>query len=780
MHLRLFVAVLVASILTFSSAFAIGSGSPLSIIDQGALPDGKTLNTRAIQQTIDSLSSAGGGTVIIPRGTFLTGAVFLKPGVNLHLEKDAVLLGSSNIDDYPRMMTRIEGQNRVWRPAMVNASWCDGLRITGEGTIRGGGKTFWDAFWARLREDKKTRNLDVERPRNMFVSDSKDVLVSGIAFRDSGFWNLHVYRCRGVHLEKLDIRTPPRAPSTDGIDLDSSQNVTVRDCFISVDDDDIALKGTKGPGAAGDKESPPAEHVRISGCTFALGHGVVTLGSEASEIRDVVVEDCWVVDAENNRNVLVRFKLRPDTPQHYSDISFRNIRVDYRGAIFGIESYSQYFDLKGEAPPVQLVENISLSGIKGSVSGFGRIAGPPNCTIRNVVLKDIDLQLKDPDLSVRRGSGLLYRNVIINGSPYDGSRSSPSPMPPNRQQVIAAMLLANDYFMKKWPDPSLEIKAKKTWPSNIWTRAVYYEGLMALCKVHPEARYLDYARRWADSHGWGLPGGPTTRNADNQCCGQTYLELHQAGWNPEGIRDIRASVDAMVDSVKTDDWSWVDAIQMAMPVFAKLGVLTGDNRYFEKMHALFSFTKNSHGGSGLYNPQDHLWWRDKDFVPPYRTLSGRNCYWARGNGWVLAALVRALDVLPAGAPHREEYETIFKEMCGALAPLQRADGFWNVSLHDPKDFGGKELTGTALFSYGMAWGVNHGLLERDRFLPVITRAWNAMADDALHGDGRLGYVQGTGKEPKDGQPVTFDSVPDFEDYGLGCFLLAGSEICRMK
>jgi rhamnogalacturonyl hydrolase YesR len=372
------------------------------------------------------------------------------------------------------------------------------------------------------------------------------------------------------------------------------------------------------------------------------------------------------------------------------------------------------------------------------------------------------------------------KNLRINGSPCDESRPSPASALPDRQQVIAAMLLANDYFMRKWPDPSLEIRAAKTWPSNIWTRAVYYEGLMALYKVHPERSYLDYARRWADAHRWGLPRGPATRNADNQCCGQTYMELHQIEGNPDAIRDIRASVDAMVASGKADDWSWVDAIQMAMPVFAKLGLLTGDNRYFQKMYALFSFTKNSHGGSGLYNPKDHLWWRDKDFVPPYTTSSGRNCYWARGNGWVLAALVRVLDVLPAGDPHREEYETVFKEMCGALAPLQRADGFWNVSLHDPEDFGGRELTGTALFSYGMAWGVNCGLLERNRFLPVIARAWNAMADDALHGDGRLGYVQGTGKEPKDGQPVTCDSVPDFEDYGLGCFLLAGSEISRMK
>ncbi len=111
---------------------------------------------------------------------------------------------------------------------------------------------------------------------------------------------------------------------------------------------------------------------------------------------------------------------------------------------------------------------------------------------------------------------------------------------------------------------------------------------------------------------------------------------------------------------------------------------------------------------------------------------------------------------------------------------QRKDGFWNVSLHDESNFGGKELTGTALFVYGMAWGVNNGILDRAKYLPVITKAWNAMVNDAVHPNGYLGYVQGTGKEPKDGQPVAYDSKPDFDDYGTGCFLLAGTEVYKLK
>ena len=356
---------------------------------------------------------------------------------------------------------------------------------------------------------------------------------------------------------------------------------------------------------------------------------------------------------------------------------------------------------------------------------------------------------------------------------------------PKKKELLQKMTLANDYFMKAWPDPGKEIVTNKVRPSNIWTRAVYYEGLMALYALDKQKRYYDYAVDWAEKHKWGMRSGVNTRNADDQCCAQTYIDLYQidqAAGNPkpERIRDIKVSIDRMVQSEKIDDWNWIDALQMAMPVFAKLGVMYKDNAYFEKMYQIYSYSKTVHGGKGLYNPQDRLWWRDKDFVPPYKEPNGEDCYWSRGNGWVVAALVRVLDIMPKDAPHRAEYEAMYLDMMKALPPLQRPDGFWNVSLHDPTNFGGKELSGTALFIYGMAWGINHGLLDAKQYKPIIAKAWNAMATESVHPTGFLGFVQGTGKEPKDGQPVTYTSKPDFEDYGLGCFLLAGCELARLK
>ncbi|HEY3253279.1 MAG TPA: glycoside hydrolase family 88 protein, partial [Polyangiaceae bacterium] len=134
--------------------------------------------------------------------------------------------------------------------------------------------------------------------------------------------------------------------------------------------------------------------------------------------------------------------------------------------------------------------------------------------------------------------------------------------------------------------------------------------------------------------------------------------------------------------------------------------------------------------------------------------------------------------LPDSEPHRAEYLADFKNMAEALRAVQRSDGFWNVSLHDATHFGGPELTGTSLFTYGMAWGVRQGILAPASYQPLIDRAWAAMAS-AVHENGFLGYVQGTGKQPSDGQPVTFDQPPDYEDFGLGCFLLGGSEVARL-
>lgn len=353
---------------------------------------------------------------------------------------------------------------------------------------------------------------------------------------------------------------------------------------------------------------------------------------------------------------------------------------------------------------------------------------------------------------------------------------------PTKTDVLDKMKLANSYFVAKWPDPSANIVTNKSRPSNLWTRGTYYEGLMQLYNLTQDASLYNYAVNWGASHLWQptYTGTVATRIADNQCCGQAYLELYQLDpTKPERIATMQTSIDAMVNSTKSNDWWWVDALQMAMPVFAKFGVIKNDTKYYDKMYDLYSYTKNLAKGVGLYNPADSLWYRDSTFLPPAKSSNGLPIYWSRGNGWVFTALARSLDVIPGSTSHRDEYVAVFKQMAARLIRLQRPDGFWNCNLGDPNDYGGMESSGTVFFTYGLAWGINHGILDSLTYAPCVAKAWNGLVLNALHPDGSIGYMQSSGSKPADGQPLSYTKMPDFEDFGLGGFLLAGSEVYRL-
>jgi len=194
-------------------------------------------------------------------------------------------------------------------------------------------------------------NIGVPRARLALIESSHGVKIDGITVKDSQFWNLHLYNCDGVLVRKTRFEVPDdykQAPSTDGIDIDSCRNVTVDGCFFSVTDDCIAAKGSKGPKAMEDKSSPPVEHIRVRNCVYKRGGGVFTIGSEATLVRDVLVENCKIIGHVR----IATLKLRPDTPQHYEDITFRNITSETEaGPIIAVQPWSQYFNLHGEAPP---------------------------------------------------------------------------------------------------------------------------------------------------------------------------------------------------------------------------------------------------------------------------------------------------------------------------------------------------------------------------------------------------------------------------------------------
>ena len=355
------------------------------------------------------------------------------------------------------------------------------------------------------------------------------------------------------------------------------------------------------------------------------------------------------------------------------------------------------------------------------------------------------------------------------------------------EEILETATQVNDYFMQQWPDPTKATFVKRERPSSLWTRGVYYEGLQALQAIDPQQRYITYTDTWAEFHHWTPRNGIATLSADDQCCMQTYLERYLATGEEKMLLHVKENAEQQMAGGKVDHWDWIDAIQMAMPAYSHLYAATGDRRYMDYAMRCYRWTRNTCGKAGLWNTQEHLWWRDAYFLPPYKEKDGQNCYWSRGNGWVYAALVRVLDDLHRmGIDYRDpqnEYNLLlqdFLDMSEALLPCQRTDGMWNVSLLSPTTYGGPEASGTSLFLYGMAWGMRMGILSPETYRTPADKAWQSLAQQCVHPNGFLGYVQGTGKEPKDGQPVTYDKAPDFEDYGTGCFLLAATEYYRWK
>lgn len=320
---------------------------------------------------------------------------------------------------------------------------------------------------------------------------------------------------------------------------------------------------------------------------------------------------------------------------------------------------------------------------------------------------------------------------------------------PGESRIVADLRKAGNHWISTHPTPG----------ANNWRQAVLQHAEMAAYSVTGDPTYRTYALRWARRNKFALPGGDHTRNADEQAAGQVYLDLYAGGRGE--LTAIDSSVAGMARSRRSDDWWWVDALYMAMPVFARLGVLEKHPSYMDKLYALYRNTKDART---MYDTTAHLWSRDQEH---------RGVFWSRGNGWAFAALAETLEVLPASAPGYQDYLATFRQMAAALLACQRPDGFWNTDLGDPGHFGGPETSGTALFTYGLAWGIRAHLLATDRYLPAVVRAWHGLSTIALHSNGLVGYVQPGGGTPA---PARSTSTTDF---GVGVFLQAASQVALL-
>jgi unsaturated rhamnogalacturonyl hydrolase len=311
-----------------------------------------------------------------------------------------------------------------------------------------------------------------------------------------------------------------------------------------------------------------------------------------------------------------------------------------------------------------------------------------------------------------------------------------------------------------------------------WTQAAGYTGMMALAGISASPRFHDAMVKMSEGNDWKL--GPRLYHADDHCVGQTYAELYLRDKDPRMLAAMRERFDWILANPKDgslefdensnpdrlDRWSWCDALFMAPPAWLRLYVATGTTAYLDYMDRHWWMTSDY-----LYDNDEHLFYRDSGYFK-VREANGRKVFWSRGNGWVIAGLVRVLQHLPPDHPSRPRYVKQFRDMAKSILACQQPDGLWRASLLDPEHYPLRETSGSGFHAYAFAWGVNEGLLDRALFEPAVRRAWQGIAS-CVTPEGRLTHVQPIGADPKKFEP---DSTAA---YGVGAFLLAGSEVYRL-
>lgn len=367
------------------------------------------------------------------------------------------------------------------------------------------------------------------------------------------------------------------------------------------------------------------------------------------------------------------------------------------------------------------------------------------------------------------------------------------PKLPKADATLAVMQRVNDHWQAEHP-----IKPATAWKpyadySPFWQNAAYHTGNMAAWQVTHNDQWLNYSRQWAEGAKWmGATSNDTVKwkysygekpefvlFGDWQICFQTYAELWQidkaAGLADDDPRQVeklaraRGVMEYEMSTPKNDYWWWADGLYMVMPVMVRLGNITGNPQYGEKLFEYWMYAKNL-----MYDKEAHLFYRDGKYIyPKHKSTSGKKDFWARGDGWVFASLARCMDELPADYKYLDEFRQTYLEMAVAVAAAQQPEGYWTRSMLDPGHAPGPETSGTAFFCYGMLWGIRNGLLPKKEYLPVALRAWQYLTETALQPDGSLGYVQPIGERAIPGQTVDQKSTASF---GVGAFLLAAKEM----
>lgn len=392
-------------------------GKQYIITKYGVKNDPTILQTKQIQAVIDRCAQEGGGVVVIPRGTFLTGALFFKQGTHLHLKDEACLKGIDDIRHYPLIRMHMEGQMIDYFAALVTVQNTNGFTITGHGTIDGNGLRFWEEFWIRRKWNKKCTNLEALRPQLVYISDSKDVTVQDVRLVNSPFWTNHLYRCERVRYIDCHIESPTfgdyHAPSSDAIDLDVCTDVVVRGCYMNVCDDAVCLKGGKGTFVDRDTTAGPVNRVLVEKCRF--GNHVnagVTFGSESWNSHNVIMRHCHFKEAHR----MLLFKMRPDTPQQYGDVLVEHCTGTTKHSAIEASTWTQFYNKQERKDmPVSSVSNVTVRNIDIKTVNFFKVEMKEPFTLSDFTLQNIRANDKYNRFDSNKVENITIKDVELNG-----------------------------------------------------------------------------------------------------------------------------------------------------------------------------------------------------------------------------------------------------------------------------------------------------------------------------------------------------------------------------
>ena len=392
-------------------------GKRYVITDYGVKRDSNLVQTEQIQAVIDRAAKDGGGVVVIPEGVYLSGSLFFKQGVNLLVEEQGVLKGSDRIRDFKLVTTRMEGQTLKYFAALVNADGVDGFTIAGKGTINGNGRNYWEEFWIRRQYNRQCTNLEAMRPRLVYISNSKNVTVQDVKLINSPFWTNHLYRCEYVRYLGCHIFAPTsgiKAPSSDAIDIDVCQNVLVHGCYMSVNDDAVAMKGGKGTWADKDPNNGANHNVIIQHCTYGKVHGCLTLGSESLHDRNVVLRHCTFSQA----NRVLWLKMRPDTPQHYEYVTIEDVSGDCNSFLV-VRPWTQFFKPeKRDDMPLSTCNNITIRNAKIKSKNFFDVGKSDKYHLTDFTFENCEVNDVKNAFDKNLIDNCTTKRLIINGDSF--------------------------------------------------------------------------------------------------------------------------------------------------------------------------------------------------------------------------------------------------------------------------------------------------------------------------------------------------------------------------